>query len=154
MGQRHGRYESNILVHFITSRRAGMTIDWGLTPLTRNSPRARNRYRKFVEDLLDKEYDSPLKHVIASTILGRPEFVSEMSEQKLGETPDARNVPTVKELAIHFSMDDIIARVQEEQEPGDEKQQRNISIYCCQQFSGAKLRIIGARFGISDPAVT
>ena len=35
-----------------------------------NSPKARNRYRHFVEDLLDKEYVSPLKHVIASTILG------------------------------------------------------------------------------------
>ena len=30
---------------------------------------------------------------------------------------------------------------------------RNISIYCCQKYSGAKLKEIGERFGISDAAV-
>ena len=66
--------------------------------------------------------------------------------------PDARNIPAVKELAIHPSIDEIIARTQEE--PVDEKQSRNISIYCCQQHSGAKLKEIGKHFGISDAAVS
>jgi REP element-mobilizing transposase RayT len=117
-----------------------------------NSPEARNRYRKFAEDLLDSEYDSPLKEVIASTILGRPEFVNEVSERKLGGTRDTRNVPAMKELALHPSLDEIIIRIKEERV--DEKLLRNISIYCCQKFSGAKLKEIGEHFGISDAAVS
>jgi len=31
---------------------------------------------------------------------------------------------------------------------------RNISIYCCQKYSGAKLKEIGERFGISDAALS
>jgi len=117
-----------------------------------NNPKARNRYRQFAEDLLHHEYDSPLEQVVASTILGRPEFVSEVAERKASEMPDRRNVPAVKELAIRLSIDEIIARVQEE--PLDEKQSRNISIYCCRQHSGAKLKEIGKYFGISDAAVS
>jgi REP element-mobilizing transposase RayT len=117
-----------------------------------NNSGARNSYRDFVEDLLDKEYDSPLKQVIASTILGRPEFVSEITGRKLGEAQDVRNVPAIKELAIRPSVDDIIARVQKE--PVDQKLLRNISIYCCRQLSGARLQEIGAYFGISDAAVS
>jgi len=49
-----------------------------------NRPEARNRYRQFAEDLLDNEYDSPLKQVTASTILGRPEFVNESSTTETG----------------------------------------------------------------------
>jgi REP element-mobilizing transposase RayT len=116
-----------------------------------NNSEARSRYRKFAEELLDSEYDSPLNEVIASTILGRPEFVNEVSERKLGGTRDARNVPAVKKLSLHPSMDEIIKRIKEE--PVDEKLLRNISIYCCQKFSGAKLKEVGERFGISDSAV-
>lgn len=129
-----------------------LTVDFILGYFGGNNPGARNIYRHFVEDLLDKEYDSPLEQVIASTILGRPEFVSEISARTLGETQDVRNVPAMKELAIRPSIDDIIARAQKE--PVDPKLLRNISIYCCQQFSGAKLRDIGAYFGISDAAVS
>lgn len=116
------------------------------------SPEARNRYRKFTEDFLDSEYDSPLKDAIASTILGRAEFVTEVSEQKLGETRGVRNVPAVKALAFSPSMSEIITRINEEQV--DKKLLRNISIYCCQRFSGAKLKDIGEYFGISDAAVS
>jgi K+/H+ antiporter YhaU regulatory subunit KhtT len=46
------------------------------------------------------------------------------------------------------NIDEIIARVQEE--PADEKQSRNISIYCCRQHSGAKLKEIGKHLGKSN----
>ncbi len=117
-----------------------------------NSLEARNGYRKFAEDLLEREYDSPLKEVIASTILGRQEFVNEVSERKLAGTRDTRNIPALKKLALHPSLEEIIIRIKEE--PVDEKLLRNISIYCCQNFSGAKLKEIGEYFGISDAAVS
>jgi REP element-mobilizing transposase RayT len=76
-----------------------------------NSSEARNRYRKFTEDLLESDYDSPLNGVIASTILGRPEFVNEVSERNLGGTGDERNVPAVKELVLRPSVNEIIERI-------------------------------------------
>ena len=117
-----------------------------------NTQKAKGKYREFTEDLLGSEYDSPLKGVVASTILGSPEFVNEVSEQKLGGNRDERNVPAVKELTLRPSMDEIIAKIKTQ--PGCEKFLRNIGIYCCQKYSGARLKEIGEYFGISDAAVS
>src|SRR5262245_9458743 len=46
---------------------------------------AKNSYRRFVEDLLDREYESSLTATVASTVLGRSAFVRELSERHLGE---------------------------------------------------------------------
>ncbi len=116
------------------------------------SSEARNSYRKFTEDLLTSEYQSPLKDVIASTILGRTEFVTDVLEQNLGATKDERNVPSLKELAYRPSLNEIIIKIREGSV--NEKQLRNVRIYCCQKFSGAKLKDIGEYFGISDAAVS
>jgi REP element-mobilizing transposase RayT len=113
---------------------------------------AKKGYRKFVEALLDSEYDSPLKGAVASTILGSPAFVAEVTERNLGEHWDDRNLPAAKELMPRPTLDEIIAMV--EAEAANEKLLRNISIYCCQKYSGAKLKEIGERFGISDAAVS
>ena len=117
-----------------------------------NTSEAKNKYREFAEDLLDSGYDSPLKGAVASTILGSPEFVNKVSERNLGENRDERNVPAIKELALRPSIDEIIAKVKAV--TGGEKFLRNISIYCCQKYSGAKLKEIGEFFGISDAAVS
>lgn len=52
----------------------------------------------------------PTYCLMSKTILGRPKFISEISDRNLGQTPDARNVPAVQELAVHPSIDEIIAR--------------------------------------------
>jgi hypothetical protein len=119
----------------------------------RKAADAKNKYRKFIEDLLDREYDSPLKATVASTVLGSEDFVREISERHLGEKWAERSVPAVKELAIRPSMDDIIKKIKTELGEKD-KFIRTLSIYCCQKYSGAKLKEIGERFGISDAAVS
>jgi REP element-mobilizing transposase RayT len=119
----------------------------------RKAADAKNKYRKFVEDLLDKEYDSPLKATVASTVLGSEAFVREISERHLGEKRAERSVPAVKEQAIRPSMDDIIKEIKIVLGERDELI-RNLSIYCCQKYSGAKLREIGDHFGMSDAAVS
>ena len=116
------------------------------------SVQAKTGYRKFVEALLENEYDSPLKGVVASTVLGSPAFVAEVTERNLGEHWDDRNLPAAKELMPRPTLDEIIAKV--EVEAANEKLLRHISIYCCQKYSGAKLKEIGERFGISDAAVS
>jgi chromosomal replication initiation ATPase DnaA len=50
-------------------------------------------------------------------------------------------------------MDEIIMNIKAEL--GDRAESlRNVSLYCCQKYSGAKLKDIGERFGISDAAVS
>jgi putative transposase len=62
-------------------------------------------------------------------------------------------MPAVQALALRPSMDDIIMKIKAEL--GDRAGLlRNVSIYCCQKYSGAKLKDIGKRFGISDAAVS
>lgn len=118
-----------------------------------NNATAHKRYRVLVEDLLAREYDSPLQGVIASTVLGSPEFVAEVTERDHGDHRDERNVPALKQLTQRPSLDDIVAKVAT---AGlrDERLLRNLSIYCCQKYSGAKLKEIGERFGISDAAIS
>jgi putative transposase len=62
-------------------------------------------------------------------------------------------MPAVKALALRPSMDAIIMKIKTEL--GDRAELlRNVSIYGCQKYSGAKLKDIGGRFGISDAAVS
>jgi putative transposase len=130
-----------------------LKTDFILGYFGRKAPDAKNKYLKFVEDLLVKEYDSPLKATVASTVLGSPEFVREISERHLGEKWAERSVPAVKELAKWPSMDEIIMKIKAVLGEREDLS-RNVSIYCCQKYSGGKLKEIGDRFGISDAAVS
>jgi putative transposase len=109
-------------------------------------------YREFVEEKLKGKYDSPLQATIASTLLGSQKFVEEISVRYLGEKQDERNVPAVKKLVHRPSIDEILHKIKAEL--AGEKLERNIGIYCCQKYSGAKLQEIGEFFGMSDSAVS
>lgn len=110
-------------------------------------------YRRFVEDRLVIDYDSPLNATVASTILGTEDFVSAVSDRHLGPHCSARNLPAVKALARRSSIDTIIMTVNAEL--GDRASlSRRGNLYGCQKYSGAKLKDIGVRFGISDAAVS
>jgi len=58
---------------------------------------ARKRYRTFVEDRLGKEYDSPLKKSIGTSILGSVAFVEEISTAYLQGKKD-RNIPALRQF--------------------------------------------------------
>jgi REP element-mobilizing transposase RayT len=113
---------------------------------------AKNRYRQFVEEIAEGEQDSPLQATVASTLLGSPDFVREISERYLGDKKNHRNVPAMRELTRRPSIDAILQKV--EVELAGEKLLKNIGIYCCRKFSGATLQEIGDRFGITDAAVS
>jgi hypothetical protein len=113
---------------------------------------ASNKYRRFVNDAMNHNNESPLKGVVASTILGDSEFVKRIASKHLGEKQADRNVPAVRKLN-RPTLDVIIAAI--EMEPGmKEGMSRNMSIYLCHRHSGARLREIGDRFGLSDAAVS
>jgi putative transposase len=114
---------------------------------------ASRKYTQFVEELLNKKYESPLKEAIASTVLGTPEFVAEISERHVAGRQADRSVPAVKELSGQPSLDEIIKTVNDAL-VGQEKLAKKISIYFCHCYSGAKLKEIGEKFGIGDAAIT
>lgn len=111
------------------------------------------QYRAFVEDLLDAEYVSPLQGVVASTLLGTPEFVAEISEKYVGGRKADRSVPAVRALSRSVSVDDI-ARTVEEIVPGRELLAKKLTIYICHRYGAGSLKVIGERFGIGDSAVS
>jgi REP element-mobilizing transposase RayT len=119
----------------------------------RNVTEAEHKYRSFVEDLLTRDYDSPLKGVVASTVLGSRGFVEEITGSHLKGTSFDRSVPAVRKLTTRPMLEEIVTNVNTLLGEGEEFR-RSVSIYCCQNFSGAKLKEIGAYFGISDAAVS
>jgi REP element-mobilizing transposase RayT len=66
---------------------------------------AGEKYRKFVEDLHDKEYDSPLNAVVAATMLGCAEFIQDMTERHIDGKQMDRDLPALRTLTNRPSMD-------------------------------------------------
>lgn len=85
--------------------------------------------------------------------MGRERFVSVIAEQHLREKRVERSVPAEKRLAARPTMDEIIRTIKAAFGVNGELT-RSMSIYCCQKYSGAKLKEIGALFGISEAAVS
>lgn len=112
---------------------------------------ARDKYRKYVNDAITQESGSPFQNVIASTILGSSEFVKEKSQQHLGEKKADRNMPAVRVLN-RPTIDEIIKVVKNA--VNEEALAKKVGIYFCHRYSGARLREIGERFGLSDAAIT
>lgn len=108
-------------------------------------------YRQFVNDSLGRECESPMKEVVASTILGDSDFVAKIAQRHLAQRTADRNVPAIRRLN-RPTLDQIIAVVAGELGTSG-KLARNLSIYCCHRHSGARLREIGERFGLSDAAI-
>lgn len=111
------------------------------------------QYRAFVEDLLGAEYESPMQGVIASTLLGTPEFVAQISEKHVDGRKADRSVPAVRALSCSVSVEDI-ARTVEEIVPGQASLAKKLTIYICHRYGGGSLKAIGERFGIGDSAVS
>jgi REP element-mobilizing transposase RayT len=110
------------------------------------------KYQRFVEDLIEHEYASPLEGATAATILGGAEFVAEITARHLdGKQPD-RDLPAVRKLSARPSMDAIIEVAQNLS--GGSRLSAKAGIYLCHKYSGAKLKEIGERFGIGESAVS
>lgn len=117
------------------------------------SREAHARYRAFVEDLLGKESCTPLKDVVGSAILGRAAFVERVKEQHLAKQAVTRDVPALHQLAGRPQPETIVAAVNASWGEGA-KLSRQMSLYLCHRYSGAKLKEIGALFGLRESAVT
>lgn len=130
-----------------------LTTDFILGYFGKRTRDAQKNYRKFVEELIGRDYGSPLEKAVASTILGSADFVDEITKKYLQTKRADRNLPALKALSTRPSLDRIIDTVNS-LIGADEELSRKTGIYFCHRYSGAKLKEIGERFNIGESAVS
>jgi putative transposase len=113
---------------------------------------AGKEYHRFVTDLLEKDYKSPLAKSVAAAILGSPEFIEEIEEKYLRKREPDRNLPELRQVTRRLSLDEIIQTGRSYL--GEEHAADKVIIYLCHKYSGARLKEIGERFGVGESAVS
>ncbi len=123
------------------------------TILPPQSPWRKKDTEGFVNELIGIEYKSPLGGVVSATLLGSESFVDLIKVKYVyGKKPD-KEIPALKELADRPSVEQISALV-DTVSWKDGGLSRGIIMYLCRQYSGARLKEIGAFFGIGESAVS
>lgn len=115
--------------------------------------KAQKGYEQFVSIMIGREYESPLKATVASTILGASEFVKEITEKYLKHKPAGRDLPALRELSQRPSIEKI-EEIVSSVISGDEHLSNAATIYFSHKYSGARLKEVGVRFGIGESAVS
>ncbi len=114
---------------------------------------AQKKYRQFVHDLIGQDYSSPLLVTIASTILGREEFVNEIQDRHLSDRKYDREQPALRKFSSKPSPEEIV-KAARKAIPDDNRLATKAAIYLCHRFSGTKLREIGSLFQLTESGVT
>jgi REP element-mobilizing transposase RayT len=117
-----------------------------------NAGKAADGYQCFVNDLLGKEYSSPLEQSVAQAILGSTEFITEIEANYLRERGRDRNLLELRKLTMRLSLEHIIQAGRTHL--GEDRMADKAIIYLCHRYSGARLKEIGERFGVSESAVS
>jgi len=141
--------------HYYTGQRKKpnwLTVDLILGYFSGKPSSSRKDYHDFVFSLVDREYGSPLRDTMASTILGSKDFVHTIKERYVaGRKPD-RNLPALTELS-KFSTLEILNGAREEWGE-DHPLTRKAALYLCHRYSGRTLKEIGSHFSIGESAVS
>ena len=114
---------------------------------------AEKKYRAFVEDLLGKEYESPLKDTFGTVILGSAGFVEAITAEHLMTREMERDLPALKQFAPRPALEEILSGVKSVIN-SDEKLARQAGMYLCHRYSGEKLRTIGELFNVRESAIS
>ena len=115
-------------------------------------PAAEREYKKFVSGLEGKEYESPLKEVFASTILGDRGFIEYVKKNfvKIKETD--KEIPATKAFTEEASMEEIFEAVDKMFSEG--RLSRDVKQYLWHRYTSVHLKKIGEQFKISESAVS
>jgi len=113
---------------------------------------AQAKYRSFVEDRLDKEYESPLHEAVAGAILGRPAFVGKVKHRHVQSGTPANDIPALRQLATRPTVEEILSAVDDEF-GGKEKDARRIGLYLSHALVGLPLQELGEIFGLRATAL-
>ncbi|MBW1897861.1 MAG: transposase [Deltaproteobacteria bacterium] len=115
---------------------------------------AQKRYRKFVENISEKKYKSPLAEIVSSTLLGPPDFIKFIQEQYLSGMKPDENVPALKELKKKATLDQIFTEVESVFSKNEPAVARNVKMYLSRKYSGRSLKEISLHFGIGASGVS
>jgi hypothetical protein len=85
-----------------------LCIDFILSLFSRKTSVAKKQYRRFVESMADVDYESPLKNVFASTILGGRSFINQIREKHLDRKNSDRDLPDLKQFYEMPELEEII----------------------------------------------
>ena len=113
---------------------------------------AEKAYKKFVSSLEGKDYESPLKEVFASTILGDACFIKYVKKNFVKAKETDKQIPAVKVLMERATIEKIINCV----DGGfpESRLSRDLKQYLCQKYTSERLKKIGEHFNVSESAVS
>jgi hypothetical protein len=148
------KYEWSSLPYYVGVRNPPEWLqrDFILGYFGMNYRKAENEYKKFVMNLQGQEYESPLKEVFASTILGDTGFIEYVRNNFLKNKEVDSEMPASKSIIDRTSMTDIFSCV--DQEFRDDRLSKDIKQYLCHRYTNERLKTIGAQFGVSESAVS
>ena len=129
-----------------------LRIDFILGYFGRKLSDCQESYKDFVSILINEEYESPLKDIVSSTILGSEEFIGFIKEKYLSIEKADKELPALRALSRDITIEEIFKGVDREIED-DVKLCRNIKIYLGQRYTGERLDDIGRHFGIGGSGV-
>lgn len=118
----------------------------------RETREAQQKYKDFVNSMIDKEHKSPLKEAVASTILGGADFVEEIKRRYLEGKEADRNLPALTELR-KVSLREIMKEA-DTVFGGGTVLSRKAALYLSHRHSGRTLKEIGTYFKIGESAVS
>lgn len=129
-----------------------LKTDFVLGYFGKNGAAARKKYRDFVEDLVGKEDESPLKDAVGASILGSAGFIKEITASHLKDREEDKNIPALRYFEERPTVVEICKLVESEI-CEDEKLARQASIYLTHRCSGERLREIAELFDIGETAI-
>lgn len=72
------------------------------------------RYRRFVEELQGRDYDSPLHKAIGAAVLGTSEFIERITENHLNKRRHEKDLPALRHLISRPTPEQILKAVEKE----------------------------------------
>jgi putative transposase len=124
---------------------------WGF--FGKSPSESKRRYRLFVNSLVGNEYSNPLRNVIGSSMLGKPDFVKEITRRFVSERKPDRDLPALRQLALKPSLEEILESVIAVS--GERNAlARGIGLYLCHRYSGQSLKEIGKHHDLTESGVS
>jgi len=114
---------------------------------------AMKKYKDFVEAVIPKEHESPLKDRLHAVILGSQDFIDRVKAEHLKTRCPERDLPDLNDQQKRTGMDEIETAV-DQVILSDKKLARQVKLYFSHRYTGLKLKEIGRRYGISESGVT
>ena len=119
------------------------------------------KYRRFVEEVLGKDMESPLKKVYGGVILGEDKFIRDVLRRMEGRDVRRQDISYRRQLKVTKDVEEIIhaicsyLNVTRDVILEEKREFRNIAICLSKKYTGLTNREIGSLFGgISYSAIT